>query len=202
MMNSMIDFAQERQKAIDWAYATIYGEPFVVLDTETTNFPDKGGEIVQISVIGSNGYTLIDQLVKPQGEISPGAESVHHISAEMVKDKPTFDEIYPTLVSMLGGKKIIAYNVAFDRVILNNTCTRYGLEIIPARWECAMLQYAAFNGEWDSYKNSFKWKKLGEACERFKISSEGAHDALADVRMTLKLMEAMAAEKVAQELVF
>ena len=188
----MIDFAREREEAIKWAFDLMHSGPFVVLDTETTNTLQNGGEVVQLSAVGSNGETLINQLIRPKGKMSPGAESVHHISMDRLQNKPAWNELYPTVLSMFEGKKIIAYNVGFDKPIIEQTCKLYNLPMFNAEWDCAMLQFARYHGEWNDYRQSFRWKKLVEACDIMKLDVKNAHDALGDVLMTLEVIKAMA----------
>jgi DNA polymerase-3 subunit epsilon len=56
----------------------------------------------------------------------------------------------------------------------------------PSRgWECAMLQYAKFVGEWNPRYNQYKWQKL----------KGGNHSALGDCLATLTLLRKMASAK-------
>lgn len=189
-----MDLAQEKWAATYWAYRLITSGTYVILDTETTNLPQNGGEVIQLGMVDAQGNTLLDTLIKPKGRISAEATAVHHITEESVREAPTFDELYAALIQLTHNKTIVAYNAAFDHAILDNTCRLYGLAPLPNDWACAMLEYARFYGEWNDYRNSFRWKKLTEAAKQLNLSTEGAHDALSDVRMThqiiLKLAEA------------
>jgi len=187
-----------RQAYLDSVYwaSDILERDFVVLDTETTDKIENGGEIIQLGIIDKDSNTLMDQLIKPKGKISEGAARVHGITAKDVAKSPTFADIYPQLQEILKDKIVVAYNAEFDRSILNNTCDLYGLEHFPNTWQCAMLEYAKYNGEWQSKFSSFRWKKLTDAASRFNIVTDGAHDACADVRMTLQVMKRMAEEYI------
>jgi DNA polymerase III subunit epsilon len=189
-----MDLAQEKWAATYWAYRLITSGTYVILDTETTNLPQNGGEVIQLGMVDAQGNTLLDTLIKPKGRISAEATAVHHITEESVREAPTFDELYAALIQLTHNKTIVAYNAAFDHAILDNTCRLYGLAPLSNDWACAMLEYARFYGEWNEYRSSFRWKKLTEAAKHLSLSTEGAHDALSDVRMThqviLKLAEA------------
>jgi len=188
----MVDISRERWAATYWAHRLVSGGAYVILDTETTDLPKNGGEVIQLGVVDARGNPLFDTLVKPKGKISSGAAAVHHITEEIVQEAVTFDELYSALVQLTHGKTIVAYNAAFDRAILDNTCRLYGLAPLSNEWTCAMLEYARFNGEWNAYHNSFRWKKLTEAAEQLKLSTDGAHEALSDVRMTHQVILKMA----------
>jgi DNA polymerase III subunit epsilon len=189
-----MDLAQEKWAATYWAYRLVTSGAYVILDTETTDLPQNGGEVIQLGMVDAQGNVLLDTLIKPKGKISAEAAAVHHITEEIVQEAPTFDELYATLAYLTHGKIIVAYNAAFDHAILDNTCRLYKLTPLSNDWACAMLEYARFYGEWNAYRNSFRWKKLTEAAKHLNLSTEGAHDALSDVRMThqviLKLAEA------------
>lgn len=51
-----------------------------------------------------------------------------------------------------------------------------------AGYDCAMLRYAEWVGEWNNYHNSFCWQKL----------EGGDHSALGDCATTLAVLEKMA----------
>lgn len=182
-----------RYEATQWAH-DLLDKDFVILDTETTDFLNRGGEVIQLGVVGKDGSVLMNQLLKPKGPISEGAQKIHNISKETVKDAPSLPEIYDQLKAILKDKLIIAYNANFDRPILNQTCRIWNVEPLPNEWDCAMLAYAKYHGEWS--RDSFRWKKLTEAAETLRIPVVDAHDATGDVKMTLKVIEAMAAQYV------
>ncbi len=180
-----------KKEAVKWAQALVSGGGFRVLDFETTDI-GAGAEIVQVAVINQDGETVLDTLVKPQGRISSGAQGVHGISAEDVKDAPPFPEVYVQMTAALAGEIVVAYNVKFEQNILKGVCKRHSLPAIkPREWTCAMQTYAKFWGA-PGRRGTFRWQKLTEACYQQKITVENAHNALGDVLMTLKLIEKMA----------
>lgn len=131
--------------------------------------------------------------VKPTVPVSRDASRVHGITADRVQDAPAFAEIYLELVSVLADRPIIAYNADFDRRMLNQTCAAYGLQQFPPLpWHCAMLRFAEYYGQWNPARGSFRWQRLSDACAFLEIPSIGAHNALADAQMTLRLVQRMA----------
>ena len=181
-------FAEQKKEAVEWAYNLLKKE-FVILDTETASL---NGEVIQLGLIDNQGNVLINQTIKPKGKIDPSSEAIHHISNDMVKDSPTWDAIYPKLKELIEGKTVIAYNAGYDKPVIKRTGDLYGLPEIKADWDCAMLQYARFNGDWNDYHRSFKWVKLVYAIEHFKLEVKSAHDATGDVLMTLEVIKEMA----------
>src|SRR5690349_16036603 len=98
-----------------WACEVLADPSACLLDSETTSLE---GYLVQIAVIDMAGRTLLDTLVNPCAPISPEAQAIHGITAERVKDAPTFAEIEPRLRELLAGRRVIVYNAPFDIGIL------------------------------------------------------------------------------------
>jgi DNA polymerase-3 subunit epsilon len=164
---------------------------YVVLDTETT---DREGLMCQIAILGSNGEPVLSTLINPECPISPEAGAVHGITDDMVRDAPTLPAVYKAINRALFGLDVVVYNAGFDVAVLERHYRRYGLsEPVPMQYLCAMLAFAEHYGEWDGKRQSFRWHKLGVACEALGIEVKDAHDALADCRMTLALTEKLIA---------
>lgn len=174
----------DRRKSCQWA-ASLLAERHrvVVLDTETTGL--KGNdEIVQICIRDLDGNDLCSTLVAmtKRKSIPRQASDIHGIKKADLEGKPNYATLSPMLQRVLSGKRIIAYNAEFDlRMMQQVYALGGGYEPDPKQWECAMLAYAAFVGEWNDYHNNYKWQKLG-----------GSHDARDDVAKTIQLIEGMA----------
>ncbi|MEW6581103.1 MAG: 3'-5' exonuclease [Chloroflexota bacterium] len=186
-----VALADYRARALRWAYDVLQG-PLVVLDTETTGLGQRD-QVVQVAVIDQTGEPLLLRLVKPTVPIEWDASRVHGITADTVRDAPAFPEVYAELADVLKGRAIIAYNADFDRRMLNQTCAAYQLARFPAApWHCAMLRFAEYYGQWNRARQSFAWQKLGAACARVGVAPTGAHSALGDAQMTLRLVQRLA----------
>lgn len=189
----------DKQAAIRWAANYIadgYQSMIRVIDTETTGLSDDD-EIVQIAILSYTGETLLDTLIKPTKPIPAGSTRIHGITDEMVADAPTFPEIYPKLDDLLRHNFWLIYNANYDTKILKQVCKLHDLEYpTPGDVDCAMLQYAAYRGEWNDYFGNWRWPKLSQAIAEFNIDlGDGkAHSAITDCQTTLALVKAMAAE--------
>jgi len=136
-----------RLRAIRWAQ-WLLESGFVIFDTETTGL-GRTAEIVQIGIVDNHGHAVMNQLLRPQGPIDPGASRIHGITDEQVSDAPTFPEVYDSLRAIMANRIIVAYNADFDRKMLYQTCMRYDLPMISpneAQWTCAMKNFAQFQG--------------------------------------------------------
>jgi DNA polymerase-3 subunit epsilon len=176
--------AIDRRKSIEWSRALLAApSQWVVLDTETTGL-GLTDEVIQVAVVAPDGAALLDSLVRPasRGDIPASASAIHHITIDMLAGAPTFAQLAPRLAEVVAGKRIIAYNADYDRRLLKQTALMSGGRAPQTQWECAMLTYSRFVGEWDSRKNDYRFQRL----------PSGDHSAAGDCRATLKLIELMA----------
>lgn len=157
------------------------GDQAVILDTETTGL--DYAEVIEIAIIDLDGQVLVNERVKPKGEISDGAYRVHQISTEMLAECPTWDQVFPRVSEVVKGKKVIVYNAEFDSRVLSYSGQLYQLPELECGWgHCAMKAYAGYYGEWNDYFGSFKRQRL----------DGGDHSALGDCLATLELIKRMA----------
>jgi len=181
---------KDRDHAIYWARDLLSRTDWVILDTETTGV-DWTAEVISISVITPDGASLLETLVKPQEKIPAEASAVNHITDEMVENAQTFAEVCDKLCAALDGKLVIAYNADFDRRALLQSARRDGLseERFSPNWQCAMLTYAEYVGEWNDYFGSYRWQKL----------PKGDHTAQGDCLATLALIRSMSETLTSEE---
>lgn len=175
---------KHQRDATNWARAVReQPERYVILDTETTGVTPYD-EIIQIAVIDSWGTVLLDQLIRPMQKkyIPRPATAVHGITIEMLQGKPMFGQIAGLLQDAVHDRTVITYNADFDRRLLTQTAGFAGVALPPVTWECAMLRYAEFVGDWDDYHGNYRWHKL----------RGGDHTALGDCKATLAHIREMA----------
>jgi DNA polymerase-3 subunit epsilon len=175
-----------RWESIQWAQSLLEapGEHWLILDTETTGL-GQDAEVVQIGVIDGCGKVLIDNLLcAPSKPIPPEATAVHHITDDMVVGAPNFFERYKELARIVEGRIVVIYNKAYDTRLIAQSVARFSatIPLTPLRWECAMLRYADFVGDWNEYHQNFRWPKL----------TGGDHSALGDCFATLEVIRKMA----------
>jgi DNA polymerase-3 subunit epsilon len=179
---------------LEWFLSAARRRDFLVLDTETTGLSD--GEVCQIAVIDASGNTLLDTLVKPTRPIPSDASRIHGITDEMVKDAPDWLNVSLQLDKLLKNRRVMVYNKAYDyRILLNcdDLCGRglNGQWKRHSMWDCVMLAYAEFYGDWNDYRKSYRWQKLADAATQQKVTVENVHSALGDCLMTLGVINAM-----------
>ena len=90
---------------------------YIIIDTETTGFhPYDGDELLQVSIIDTDGNVLFDEYFKPQHRTEwKEAEQVNGISPEMVADRPAISEKISEINAIIeNSDTIIGYNTQFD----------------------------------------------------------------------------------------
>ena len=142
-------------------------EEHVFLDTETTGVDDTA-EIVEICIVGADGGTIVDTLVKPTVEIPDGATAVHGISDAMVASAPTWPKVWPEIKWVINGHVVGIYNAEFDTRLIRQSHIQAGMEWVPlgARALCIMKLYAKIHGVWDDHHGSYTWQSLANAAEQ------------------------------------
>ncbi len=174
----------DRRRSIKWAQDILASpQRYVILDTETTGL-GKTAEVIQIALLDPTGRVLFDTFVRPlkRKSIPSDAARVHGITMKILKNAPSYPEIADQLVSLIQHRTVIAYNAECDARLLRQTAERNGGAIPTERWECAMLHYAQFYGEWNDDHGNYRWQKL----------PGGNHSALGDCQAVLAVLQKMA----------
>ena len=159
---------------------------FIFLDTETTG-TEKEDRLCQLAYKTEAGKT-VNQLFKPPLPIKIDSMCVHHITNEMVADKPAFKNSheYQKLVGLLSGDKniLVAHNAKFDVDMLEKE------GIHPKRVICTLklARHMDPEGKIPRYNLQYLRYFLG-----IKVDVT-AHDALGDVLVLEKLFERLFAK--------
>lgn len=189
---------------------------FVVWDTETTGLEDDS-KIVSIGAVDQDSNMLLDLLINPGVPIPSEATDIHGITDEMVKDAPTFAQVYPQIRAALADRRWVIYNASYDMPRLWYECERYFLPQINPRQECLRFRgyrsqfpewsyswdtchddhclmelFAEHYGDWSDYFHSYKWQKLQSAREYYRIRKGKAHNALSDAQTAFAVLRQMA----------
>ena len=151
---------RDRVSAVLWAREQRTQDDWTILDTETTGLYDA--QIVEIAIIDRTGQTLLDTFIKPTIPIPPETTALHGITDAMVADAPSFPEVYPRIMEVLKGKRVLIYNSAFDIKILNYCCQLHSLPslMLKKRSECLMEWTAQWNGDWSYYHSYYRYFPL------------------------------------------
>ena len=92
-------------------------QTFVVFDIETTGFSNTNDKITEIGAVKIENFKVVDkfsELINPQKDISYKIQELTGITNDMVKDKPTIDEVLPKFIEFIGDSVLVAHNAEFD----------------------------------------------------------------------------------------
>jgi len=165
---------------------------YVVFDLETTGISPQNDKIIEISAIKVEAGKAVDEfntLVNPMCHIPSGASYVNGITDSMVKDSPTIDEVMPKFIEFIGDMVLLGHNIhGFDMAfILRESSNCMGLipdndyvDTLPVSKKC--LPQLAHH-------------RMTDLAQHYGISSDGAHRALNDCRMTWMVYERLKQEK-------
>jgi len=146
---------------------------FVVVDTETTGVYSTD-RVVEVAIVtlSLDGEVIdhFDTLVNPCRDVS--ASHIHGITATMVRDAPTFEDIAGDVAVRLHGACFVAHNAPFDRRMLGAEFDRLGDALIVEK-------------SVDTYLGS--GRRLVDACSEHRIDLAGAHRASTDANATAQL---------------
>lgn len=176
---------------------------FTVFDTETTGVntdprvgpPDKIVQIGGVKVDPGERLkteTVLNQFVNPEMPIPEGATEVHHISDEMVKNKPTIKKVLKDFnEKYLGNDPVVAYNAKFDIAMLNNSINEYNKissKELEKRKLCLTLDPFILVQRIHPYLGA---KKTLTEQHKFLFGKgiDGAHDALEDSKATINVLK-------------
>jgi DNA polymerase-3 subunit epsilon len=164
----------------------------VFLDTETTGL-DPRAEIVEISLVDTDGAVLLDSLVRPTRSIPLDAIQVHGISNSMVQGAPAWPEVWPAIERLLEGRLVGIYNAEFDLRMLRQSHAAHRIPWQPPGFLsfCVMKLYAQYRGEASRSYGSYRWHSLEAAGRQCGLQLLNTHRALADTQLARAVFEHM-----------
>lgn len=103
---------------------------YCVFDTETTGLSSMFDRMTEFGgVLIENGAVTkrFDSLINPGVPIPHLIQEKTHITDEMVKGKPTIEELMPQIEEFISGTILVSHNASFDIGFLNESRKRMGL---------------------------------------------------------------------------
>lgn len=165
---------------------SLKSDTFICLDCETTGLSVENDEIIEIAVVKFTFDQILDSfesLVDPGIPISPDAIAIHHISESMVRGKPKIEEILPQIFSMIDNHIIVGHSIGFDLSMIMNTAKKRNVPcpIKPER-SIDTVRLARLYAQTPS-------NTLEDLRKHFNIEEEGAHRAMNDVIVNIKVFK-------------
>lgn len=171
-------------------------KPLIIFDLETTGVDTSNDRVVQIGAIKMfpDGSTEEKNLnVNPEIPIPTEASDVHGITDDMVQAAPKFKQISKALKAWFEGCDIGGFNSDnFDVQLLSTEMERAGILFID--WDCSFVDVSKI------YRYLFP-RTLSDVYARLTGESlDDAHDAMADVRATKKILEILTEKNMPEDI--
>jgi len=145
----------------------------VILNIETTGLDSaKGHRIIEIAAV-----ELLDRRVSgnhfhrflnPERAINPGAQAVHGITLEFLKDKPKFAEVAQEFLTFMRGAELVAHNAPFDVAFLNCELSLIGSDQVEVLCSCVLDSLRIARQKCPGQRNS-----LDALCAEYQINFQG-----------------------------
>lgn len=164
----------------------IHRDTFVCFDCETTGLNPESDQIVEIAVAKFTFDKVLEtrkDLVNPGIAIPKESIDIHHITDQMVKDKPPLEEILPEYLKIIEGNLLVGHGISFDVALLRAAAERYQMSTNISRQSFIdTLRMARLYG--DSPNNS-----LEMLCKHFNIEVSESHRAMSDVFANIEVFK-------------
>ena len=142
--------------------------------------------MVEVAVINTREEVLFSELIRPTREVEASAIRIHGITNEMLADKPTYEKVHGRLMRVLhGAAAVCAWNAPFDRRLLEQSATKYGLELPCIRWHDLVSDHRTLYPHHASHR-------LLDVAQRSGVAKVQDHRALGDCLITLAVVKAQA----------
>lgn len=167
---------------------------YLALDTETTGLNFRGDVCRDHRIIEIACVEIIDgvitgkefhSFINPNGvEVSRGAQKVHGITNESLKDKPKFKDVIQPLLDFIDDSPLVIHNAPFDIAFLNkefNLLSNHTPKRVFKYVDTLAIARDLFPGEDNT---------LDALCAKYNITGGGkrrVHGALMDARLLAKL---------------
>lgn len=153
---------------------------FRVIDTETCGLEGGIVEVASVDVVAGEIINPMSDFVRPDRPIGFSAMAIHHITEDMVSDKPPIEEVYQ---QYQAADYLVAHNAPFDKGVLPD---------MGCEWICTRKLAARLWPELESHSNQYLRYALDT--KPWVPESLHAHRALYDCYVTASLFRKIQAE--------
>jgi len=168
-------------------------------DTETTGTSVDRDRIVSAALARRRPDGGIEEwtwLISPDIDIPPAASAVHGITTDHARahGRPAVEALEEIAAAIAGaGAPVVVFNAGFDLPLLDAELARNGLATLPERLGGPVrpvLDPLVLDRGTDRFRKGKR--TLAALVEHYGVTAAGeAHDALADVRATIAVLDAI-----------
>ena len=168
-----------------------YVSDYVVFDLETTGISAVNDAVIEISAVKVQQGKVVETfstLVNPQRPIPYRASEVNHIYDDMVKDALVFEKALADFDAFIGGSYLVGHNIhTFDMKFIWRDSEEYWGRTIANDYVDTLPLAKLCLPRLTHYR-------LVDLAAHYRISTDGAHRALADCSMNQKVFEKLGKE--------
>lgn len=158
---------------------------YTVFDVETPNRLNNRISSIGITTIFDNGeINTREILVNPECDFDVRNISLTGITPEMVKNAPTFSEVWNEISPLFVGTIVVAHNAQFDLCVLRKTLLAYNIAALEIPYVCTLEMSKYHLPSIDNYK-------LSTLCNYYMIPLDHHHsgsDSEACARLFLQMI--------------
>ena len=162
--------------------------PFTVFDIETTGVDPVRDRIVELAAVRikcDGELEHFSTLINPGRPIPARASAVHHITDDMVKSAPFFEDIADDFHAFIADSILVAHNARFDLSFIQESFFRSGFPL----WEGKTLDSLKLVRTTHPGLPSYKLQHLRGYFGLVSTPGMNPHRAAADVEWTRQLLE-------------
>jgi DNA polymerase-3 subunit epsilon len=148
------------------------------IDVETTGLTAATNRVIELAIIRVTNGEVIErysQLINPERPIPSFIQEHTGITPKMVKNAPTFADIFPKVQSLLEGGVFVAHNASFDYSFIQEEFRRQGATYVATTLCTVRLSRRLFPG--------YRRHGLDSIIQRFGIECPARHRALDDAEV-------------------
>ncbi len=157
---------------------------FAVTDIETTGAQPAGNGITELAIIVWDGERELRRwhsLINPGREIPTFISALTGITADMLADAPSFEDVAEEVYEMLRDTVFVAHNVNFDFSFIRSQFQACGYAWDPKKLCSVRLARKAYPG--------LRSYSLSQLCTHMGIRNTAPHRAYGDAAATLELLK-------------
>jgi len=166
----------------------------IILDTETTGIRvEDGHRMIEIGCLEMLDRRLTGKTfhhyLNPGREVEAGAQAVHGISNEFLKDKPPFSKVAHELIEFIAGSELIIHNAPFDLSFLDYELSLCALGFKRVTDYCQVIDTLPMARQLHAGQRN----SLDALCKRYGVDNTKRewHGALLDAHLLAEVYLAM-----------
>ena len=162
-------------------------DDYTAVDIETTGLSPRYSAIIEAGALKVRGGRVIDEVslfIDPGFSIPPGITALTGITDDMLWTAPPLMDVLPCFLDFVGSDVILGHNVNFDVNFLYDKALSIGLPPLENDFVDTMrISRRLFK--------QYRHHTLADLAERFGVTPDTAHRALADCYTAMACYEHM-----------